>query len=193
MSAHADLLKLLLPPVAYDKAGPVLSAEIEAEGKQLDEFEAFVQALQVEMDPRTATALMPDWERNHGLPDECRSEAETIIERRVRLAAKVAEVGGISKPYFLNLAASLGYENVSITSFKPTTCEMSCEAPLMEEDWRSAWRVNVPGQQNIHRFFTCESSCEDPVDSYKQGPLECLFIKLKPADSIVLFNYGESE
>jgi uncharacterized protein YmfQ (DUF2313 family) len=190
MNSHADLLKLLLPPVAYDKAGPVLSAELAAEGRQLDDYQAMVEAILLEGDPRTASALLPDWERVYGLPDECRGVAETIAERRARLAAKVAETGGISKNYFLALASALGYQNVSIDSFKPTSCEASCEAQLFEEPWRFAWRVNLPGQQSVHRYASCDSSCEDPLESYKQGPLECLFNKLNPAEAVVLFNYG---
>jgi uncharacterized protein YmfQ (DUF2313 family) len=123
MSKHANLLKLLLPPEAYDKNAPVLSAEIGAEGAELDAFDATVEAILLETDPRTTTFLLPDFERVYGLPDECRADADTIVDRRLRLAAKLAETGGISRQYFLNLAAVLGYQDVSITSFKPMTCE----------------------------------------------------------------------
>ena len=192
MQSHADLLKLLLPPVAYDRTGKRLSAELSAEGAQLDRFAATVEAILAETDPRTASYLLPDWERVYNLPDECSQPAETIIDRRVRLAGKVAETGGISKNYFLALAEALGYQNISITSFKPTTCESSCEAQLMDESFRFLWQVNVPGQQTVHRIAGCESSCEDPLEAYKQGPLECLFNKLQPADAIIQFNYGGS-
>lgn len=192
MGKHADLLKLLLPPVAYDPTGPALSAESEAVGKQLDDFEAIVDSLPLEIDPRTASALLPEWERTYGLPDDCQGPAETIPDRRARLAAKVAETGGLSLPYFLGLATALGYQNVSITKFKPTTCEMACEDALRDESWRFAWQINVPGQQNVHRYFSADSACDEPVDAYKQGPLECLIARLQPADSIALFNYGGS-
>ncbi|OFJ46389.1 hypothetical protein BA896_021780 [Janthinobacterium lividum] len=190
MGLHANLLKLLLPPVAYEKTGPTLSAEIFAEGKQLDDYQAMVEALLPETDPRSTTALLPDWERVYGLPDECRGAADTVADRRARLATKVAETGGLSAPYFIALAAALGYTGVTITSFRPTTCEMSCEGAVRDETWRFAWQVNVPNQQNVHRFFSAESASEDPVDAYRQGPVECLFIKLKPAGSLVLFNYN---
>jgi uncharacterized protein YmfQ (DUF2313 family) len=190
MGSHANLLKLLLPPVAYDKTGPALSAEIFAEGKSLDDVQSLVNALALETDPRTTSALLPDWERVYGLPDDCRGAADTIADRRIRLTTKVAETGGLSKPYFISLATALGYNGVTITSFKPTTCEMSCDGAVMDETWRFAWQVNIPNQQNVHRFFGAESSSDEPIDSYKQGPVECLFIKLKPAASRVLFNYN---
>jgi uncharacterized protein YmfQ (DUF2313 family) len=191
MNRHADLLKLLLPPVAYDRRAPRITAEVEAVGARLDAFNAEADSLQREIDPRTASALLPDWERVYGLPDECRGAADMVADRRARLAAKVAETGGLSKSYFIGIATALGYQNVTIDRFRPTTCEASCEAALMDEAWRAAWRINVPGQQDIYRAASCESVCEEPLDAYKQGPLECLIDRLKPADSIALFNYGE--
>lgn len=189
MDKHADLFKLLLPPVAYERTGERLTVLVEAEGAQLDRFAEDVATLPRELDPRSASYLLADWERVYGLPDECRKASDTIVDRRLRLAAKVAETGGISRDYFLSLAAALGYTDVTITSFKPWNCEMSCEAQLLSESDRFAWRVNVPGQQTVYRQFTAESSCEDPIDAYKQGPLECLFIKLQPADGDLIFNY----
>jgi uncharacterized protein YmfQ (DUF2313 family) len=189
MSPSANLLKLLLPPVAYDKNGPALSAAIEAEGIELDKFQGTVGAALLEIDARSATYLLPDFERVYGLPDECRGAAETITDRRLRLAAKIAETGGISRSYFQTLAAALGYQNVTITSFKQTTCEAPCDAQLLDESWRFGWRVNLPGQADVHRYASCEAGCGDSLETYKQGPLECLLNKLSPPESVVMFNY----
>lgn len=109
MGIHADLLKALLPPVAYDTTGQALSAELDAEGKRLDDYQAAVTSLQQEMDPRTTTILLPDWERVYGLPDEGLTLANTIEERRVVLTAKVGATGGLSKPYFRALMEAAGY------------------------------------------------------------------------------------
>lgn len=190
MDTHSDLLKQLLPPVAYDKTGFSLSAEIFAHGKSLDEAQLLIDSLLLETDPRTTVALLSDWERVYGLPDDCCSTLDAAAERRVRLATKVAEIGGLSKPYFINLATALGYSDVTITSFKPTTCEMTCDGAVMDETWRFAWQVNIPNQKNVHRFFGAESASDEAIDTYKQGVVECLFKKLKPAASLVLFNYN---
>lgn len=191
MNLHAELLKLLLPPVAYERNGSALSILFAAEASVLDLFEDDLVALIREIDPRTASYLLQDWERIYGLPDECQQAADTIVDRRLRLGAKVAETGGISRDYFLALAKALGYQDVSITSFKPMTCEDSCEGQLLSEMDRFAWRVNMSSQQKVYRQITAESSCEDPIDAYKQGPLECLLTKLQPADGDLLFNYEE--
>ncbi|WP_299533456.1 putative phage tail protein [uncultured Herbaspirillum sp.] len=193
MNSHAELLKLLVPPVSYDRNGLVLSAELEAIGGVLDDFQDLVTALLRELDPRAASILLPEWETTYGLPDSCYAADDTLVDRRLRLASKVAAIGGISAPYFLDLAVKLGYTDVSIQRFLPTTCEASCEDQLLDSSWLFAWQVTIPGQQTIHRVLSAESSCDEPLDAYKQGPLECLLLRLSPPESVLLFNYGEPQ
>lgn len=52
--------------------------------------------LQTEGDPRSTIAMLPDWERNFGLPDLCLDEPLTIADRQKALAARVAMLGGQS-------------------------------------------------------------------------------------------------
>lgn len=109
MTGHADLLKLLLPPVAYASTGQALSSEITAEGNALDGYQTVVDTLLLETDPRTTTQLLPDWERVYGLPDEGLTTATTIAERQAQLTAKVRAIGGMSKPYFKAVLEAAGY------------------------------------------------------------------------------------
>ena len=109
MNKHIDFLKLLLPIGAYDRAAPVLSAELSAEGKQLDAVQDSAAALLLEIDPRTTVQLLADWERVYGLPDEGLMTAVTIAERQARLTAKVMQTGGLSKAYFKSLLEQAGY------------------------------------------------------------------------------------
>ncbi|KAF1041321.1 MAG: hypothetical protein GAK35_03375 [Herbaspirillum frisingense] len=50
MNSHAELLKLLIPPVSYERNGLVLSAELEAIGGALDDFQDLVNVLQRELE-----------------------------------------------------------------------------------------------------------------------------------------------
>ncbi|MFZ6748507.1 putative phage tail protein [Undibacterium sp. Ren11W] len=109
MNTHIDFLKLLLPPVAYDKAAQFLSTELSAEANQLDAFQASVMAMLLEIDPRTTVQLLSDWERVYGLPDQGLMTATTIAERQARLTAKVLQTGGLSKAYFQSLLEQAGY------------------------------------------------------------------------------------
>ena len=188
---HADLLKLLLPAVAYDSTGVALSAEIVAEGTQLDVAQSITNALLVEIDPRSTNAMLEDWERVYGLPDGCTDNDGSIEQRRANLVAKVAQTGGLSKGYFLGLAAQNGYQDTTITTFFPTNCEMNCESTLKDELWRFLWAVNLPHQGDNHTTFRVGAPCDERLDRYVFGTLECQFMRLKPAHTQVIFTYKE--
>lgn len=188
---HADLLKLLLPPVAYDVTGEALSAEIEAVGTQLDVAQAITEALLIEIDPRTTDLLLDDWERVYGLPDGCSDIGQSIEQRRSALLAKVSDSGGLSKRYFLQVAEGLGYRDTSITTFVPSNCEMTCEMPLRGERFRFLWTVNLPHQNDNHTVFRADTRCDSRLDSYAFGALECQFMRLKPAHTQVILTYKE--
>lgn len=190
MSAHAELLKLLLPPVSYDKTGLALAAALKAEGARLDEFMGVVDTLLLETDPRTTDTLLDDWERVYGLPDTCGVAGGTLEERRARLTAKVAETGGLSRTYFEHLAEVMGYADTTVIAFVPANCEQSCEVGLYDEPWRQAWTVNLPHEGDNHAVFLADSVCTEAVDYYLVGMAECVFPRLKAAHTLVLFTYN---
>jgi uncharacterized protein YmfQ (DUF2313 family) len=74
--------------------------------------------LETEADPRTTIELLPDWERNWGLPDPCWSEAHTVGERQTELAMRVTMLGGQSRQFFIDAAAHIGYD-ISISEYRP--------------------------------------------------------------------------
>ena len=66
---HADLLKLLLPPESLDPAQSALFAELAAEGAALDLAQWSADQVLQELDPRTTSSMLADWERVYALPD----------------------------------------------------------------------------------------------------------------------------
>jgi len=146
--------------------------------------------LLVDAFPQTAVELLPEWEASLGLPDCCGGDAGTITQRQARVVLKLQEPGGMSKPYFLNLASVLGYEDTTITETGPMTCESTCMSPVSDDDrWRFVWYVNLPHQGDNHTFFRADSRADDRVDVYALGTLECQFARLKPAHTYVIFTY----
>lgn len=147
MSNHVDYLKLLLPKDAYEKAAPQLTAELNAEGNQLDAFQASVEALLLEMDPRTTVQLLADWERVYGLPDEGLMAATTIPERQARLTAKVLQTGGMSKPYFQALLEQVGY-TVIIDEPRGFFAGMNTGGDRLYDATKAAWYWRVRLRRN---------------------------------------------
>ena len=141
--------------------------------------------------PQSAVELLPEWEATLGLPDSCGGAPESIAERQARVVVKLQEPGGMSKGYFLNLAAVLGYADVTIAEFEPSHCEMTCGSPVVDEVFRFLWEVNIPHQGDNRAVFRADTRCNNRVDNYMFGALECQLMRLKPAHTQVIFTYKE--
>lgn len=74
--------------------------------------------LETESDPRITMELLPDWERNWGLPDPCYSAPQTIGERQKALIMRMTMMGGQSCQWFIDFAAFIGY-SITITEYRP--------------------------------------------------------------------------
>lgn len=140
-----------------------------------------------EADPRATTEMLADWERACGLPDTCSVSAVTLSERRAALVAKLTAGGGQSRRFYIDLAATLGFP-VTITEFRPFTCDTPITEPVHDEAWRFAWRVNAP--ETTVREFTAMSGCAEPLATWGNELLECAIRRASPAHTHVLFGYG---
>lgn len=141
-----------------------------------------------ESDPRTTYELLPDWEKAAGLPDPCVTQALTVEQRQVALASKLAMVGGQSRAYFINLAAQLGYPDVTIDEYFPALCDDSCDVSLWSEDDKWTWQINLPDDGAIF-FAVCDGPCDVPLSSWGDEVIECRINRYKPAHSTVVFAY----
>ena len=74
--------------------------------------------LEVESDPRSTIELLPDWERNWGLPDPCYEAPLSIDERRLALLMRMTMIGAQSREFFIAIAAMIGY-TITITEYRP--------------------------------------------------------------------------
>ena len=73
--------------------------------------------LEIESDPRYTFELMPDWERNWGLPDPCYEAPQTFGERRMALLMRMTMQGAQSRAFFIGVAATIGY-TITITEYR---------------------------------------------------------------------------
>ena len=73
--------------------------------------------LERESDPRITIELLPDWERNWGLPDPCYQAPLTIAERQQALVMRMTMEGAQSRQFFINVAAQIGY-TITISEYR---------------------------------------------------------------------------
>jgi uncharacterized protein YmfQ (DUF2313 family) len=146
--SYSPLLALLLPQDSYNTTLPNISAELLAEGNALDKTALYAQKVLNGVTPFFAADLIADWERVVGISPGPNS---TYQERRERVLIKLREIGGLSIPYFVRLAESIGY-SITIDELEPFRAGVNRTGePLYSEDSIWIWRVNVfnSNQKNL--------------------------------------------
>ncbi len=145
--------------------------------------------LLLEMIPTTTIQLLSEWEKTAGLPDLCVPGGQTLQERRSALLARLVTTGGQSREFFISLAHYLGF-SITITEFLPFRVGRSSIGDhLSDETWRHIWRVNAPAE-TIILFRVNLSTVGEPLRKWGNELLECVFNRIKPAHTVLLFGYG---
>lgn len=184
MATAADYLAQLLALAPQGAAWPKESASSLARlfagiAEELARVDARADVLLEQIDPRTATEMLPDWERAFGLPDGCVVADPTEAGRRMALHQRVAAMGGQSKPYFIGMSTLLGYD-AEIDEFRPSRVAFSLPQTLRSRPWAFAWRVAVYGPS----FMVADAP------AYASADLQCVINRSKPAHTIVSFDFN---
>lgn len=139
--------------------------------------------------PDTTVEMLFDWERAAGLPDPCVTTAQTLQERRSALLSRLTSAGGQSREFFIQLAESLGF-TITISEFRPFRTGISHAGDaLYGDDWLFAWQINAP-ETTIIEFRSGLSAAGEPLRKWGNELLECVFSRIKPAQTVLLFAYG---
>jgi uncharacterized protein YmfQ (DUF2313 family) len=139
----------------------------------------------VDANPDTTQNLLREWEESLGLPDPCTPLNPSLEQRAAAVRAKFAARGALNIPYFITLAAALGYV-ITITEFRPFSADMPCELPDYDPYWAFVWQVNVPGATTFY-FSADESAADDPLETIDAPELICRIQQDAPAETTVIF------
>lgn len=182
MSVNEDTLRLLFPV----ELGGDHDADLALDAKHLDIAQASAETLLTEMFPDTTNQLLADWERVLGITPDADGPLQY---RRDRVVQKIREKGGLSIPYFLRVAESLGYV-VEIVEPVPFMSDWGCaDDELFDETVVYQWGLKIYNQPIYE--FCADTSCADELLLWfnEQTVLEELFKQLKPAHTYVYFSY----
>lgn len=185
-----DQLQALLPTGMvwdYDPDtnidGLILALQERLEAVEFDLVDLFNDLM-----PDSTENFLERWEAQVGLPNECsRFEEFTRQQRRNNVLGQLAATGGQSIAYYLQVMENLGYPNNTITEYSALRIGDDCDDPVMDEDWDYVWQINIPDSNIV--FFNCQSECDDPLDTQGDQYLQCLMLEIKPAHTVLLFNY----
>lgn len=167
-----------------DRVFNVLSSEFEL-------IDIRVQDLFRETDPNTTSELIPEWEKELGLPEKNMPIADTQLERISRIVAKYLATGGLSKQFYIDLIAGLGF-TIEINEFAPFEADVSLvdDGLFNDDDWRFTWEVNIK-EPVIFEFLADMGCAEEPIGIYKNDIVSSVIEKLKPSHTQVIFTFDE--
>lgn len=151
-------------------------------------FKEKVNELYSEYDPNTTINLIEEWEGFVGIPDDCFSNTGSLEERRTNILLKLAGVNATTAKQFEDIGAILGFDITVENGVDTSTLPLSLPFILLTE-----------AEAPFTIVVTLDASLEPdglpvtlPFELGSQAPLilECLFEKLKPANTQVVFRYS---
>lgn len=191
--SQASILQSLIGKLprgfALGNRGGVLDTILDAIAKLLVTSESDAEQLMAEIDPRTANALLPDFERVLG-PDPCGRDLgnQSLQQRQRRAHQRWIAQGGASIPYFIKLAESLGHV-IEIEEFWPSIAGgLQAGQALIAEGEQFTWRVKL--QLISEWVFTAGvNQAGQPLGGVEISDIECELRRLKPAHTQLVFSY----
>lgn len=209
--SYADAFSSLLPQgIAWPRDSTSVIMRVV---KGLAQVFGFVDSraadlLERESDPRITVELLPDWERNWGLPDPCFGEPTTIVDRQRMLVMKMTMLGAQSRAFFMSLAAYIGY-TIVIQEYAPFMAGVSRVGNTTAQNLlrggdsvHMRWYIGAPEMRfywtvqvgAVRLTWFRSASGQAGVDPHLRiglaTDLECLIRRYKPAHTEVLFDYS---
>ncbi|MDY6789676.1 MAG: putative phage tail protein [Thermodesulfobacteriota bacterium] len=184
---HKNVLKQLFPV----EIGENHDRDMTVEGGHLDRVQASAETLLENIFPDMALDLLYDWERFLGLSP---GEDASTTARVAACLARLRETGGMSIPYFMQLAAAMGY-TIKIVEPQPFMAGLGAAGDtIYDPDIVFCWRVDIQDVTvPVYYFRAGESGAGDPIMDFGVTNIESVFGDLKPAHVFVYFRYAYYE
>lgn len=146
-ACYFQQLQQLLPPgPAFDlELQPDLAQMLAALAPELARIDQNNEALLLELNPATATVLLPVWEGYLGLPDVCVVPgAQTLEERRAAVIAKLTATGAPQLSFYQRLGVQSGVP-IQIEEFRPCRVGPASAGDFLYGDgWPWSWIASAP-------------------------------------------------
>lgn len=144
---YRQQLRQLLPPgPAFDlELQPDWAQLVAALAPELARVDGNGEALLLEVNPATATVLLPYWEGYLGLPDVCVVPgSQTLEERRTAVIDKLTATGAPQLSYYRKLGSQSGIP-IQIEEFRPARVGSTGVGDFLYGDaWPWSWIASAP-------------------------------------------------
>lgn len=187
---HADALANYLPGGRLFQGAKTSGTKIRALllglAKEFSIAEGYLKTISNEYDINTTTLFISEWEAAVGIPDSCFKADGTIQQRRSHILIKLASLGIQTEEDFEELGNIIGLSIVITSGFEVSgTFPMTFPFIFFDTIADSRFTIVVD--------FTVEAASKFPLTfpfifgSDEIAILECLFLKLKPANCNIIF------
>ena len=155
--------------------GSLFYRHFKALAIEIARFDALVDDLLDELDPRATGLLITEWERYLELPRDCQTPFDTLSERRAALSEVITRGADISAATIIDAAALFGF-TITIKEFFPES--VPADLPLS-----NAFRYEISGVTGTEfvLFRAGQSVSGDPLGKDASLDLECLLDEIEPA------------
>ncbi|VVP78424.1 putative phage tail protein [Pseudomonas fluorescens] len=176
---YGQQLRQLLPPgPAFDlELQPDWAQIVAALAPELARVDGNGEALLLEMNPATATVLLPYWEGYLGLPDVCTVPgSQTLDERRQAVIDKLTATGAPQLSYYRKLGSQLDLP-LQIEEFRPARVGLTNVGDFVYgAGWPWSWIASVP---------------VDAFGSEAAATLDCRLQRDAPEYTDVVLGFGQ--
>ena len=153
-------------------------------------FRSKINEVSNEYNPKTTTKLIEEWEQFVGIPDDCIPVASTIEQRRLNVLLKLAGINATTEKQFKNVASILGY-NIEVSNGVSTSTFPLTLPFLLISEASAPFTIVITLPSSIQpNGFTL--TFPFTLTSQQPAILDCLFNKLKPANTQLFFRYSNA-
>lgn len=152
------------------------------------DFRDKINEVSKEYNPNITTALLDEWEEFVGIPDACIPVASTIEQRRLNILLKLAGINATTAKQFKNIASILGY-NIEVSNGVDTSA-FPLTLPFLLISEASAPFTIVITLPISSQTFGFPLTLPFTLTQEQPEILNCLFNKLKPANTQLFFRYS---
>ena len=141
-----------------------------------------------EYDPNYTTDLIEEWEEFVGIPDDCIGNSGTLEERRINILLKLSGINATTAKQFEYIASILGFDIKVETGFDSSTLPLTLPFLLISEE-EILFTIVVTLEASL-KPSGLPLTLPFTLGILAPEILRCLFDKLKPANTKVLFRYA---
>lgn len=164
------------PGLAIDlEEGSLHRRVLDALAVEYARFDALVDLVATEFDPRTCELFIEDWEKMLDLPRWCQEASDSLAVRRAIVVSLLLRAGDISPATIIEACAVHGFE-ISIKEYFPET--VPGDLPLSN---RFKYDVTVDAELEIVWFCAGSAQAGDFLGHIEQTELECILWEVEPA------------